>query len=258
MVKKTTPSAEQPQPDLTIPRNDAESQIQERISKGKEILTDFGDQAKRAETCDKANKWIEYNEEMIARIFTNDRFAKEYKRKSLPPVLMVGMPITPIDEKVKGGIAALESILERLPIIPEDSSVKHTKSEKTASSWSSMLHPKIEAECVNLVKDGYFGEATEKSFKIVRDRLRTLTGHETSSEAFGKGHLFIKGASASNVEHDFQEAVKFLGMALDKFRNEKSHTATANITDENRAYQYLAMSSLMLQHLDNGEIRQSP
>jgi uncharacterized protein (TIGR02391 family) len=82
-----------------------------------------------------------------------------------------------------------------------------------------------------------------------------LTGYESGSEAFGKGKLHIKGASAENVDSDFNKAVQFLMMAIDMFRNEKSHTSDARIEDPVRAYQYLAMSSLALYLLENSEIK---
>jgi uncharacterized protein (TIGR02391 family) len=94
----------------------------------------------------------------------------------------------------------------------------------------------------------------EKSFKVVRDKLRTLTGHETGSKAFGSGRLHIKGAAAPNVDDDFNKASQFLMMAIDMFRNEKSHTSDAKIEDPTRAYQYLVMSSLAMYLLDQGEI----
>jgi len=101
-----------------------------------------------------------------------------------------------------------------------------------------------------------YSEAAEKGFKIVRDRLRKLTGYETGSEAFGKSKLHIKGAAATNVDDDFNEAVKFLTMAVDRFRNEKSHTSDAKIDDPIRAYEYLRLSSLAMNLLDNSEILQ--
>lgn len=116
-------------------------------------------------------------------------------------------------------------------------------------------HTDIVAKCSALYDAGEYAEAVEKSFKIVRDRLRTLTGYETGSESFGKGKLFIKGAAAPNVESDFNQAVKFLTMAIDMFRNEKSHTSDAKITDPTRAHQYIALSSLALSLLENAEIR---
>lgn len=116
------------------------------------------------------------------------------------------------------------------------------------------MHPEIRKKCGKLYSDQHFSEAVGKSFMIVKDRLRQLTGHESGSDAFGKGNLHIKGASASNVDEDFNEGVKFLTMAIDRFRNEKFHTSDANISDPVRAYQYLAMSSLAMSFLDNAEI----
>jgi hypothetical protein len=49
--------------------------------------------------------------------------------------------------------------------------------------------------------------------------------------------------------------VQFLLMAIDMFRNEKSHTSDANIDDPTRAYQYLVLSSLAMYLLDQGEIK---
>lgn len=117
------------------------------------------------------------------------------------------------------------------------------------------VHPEIIAKCISMYTSGNHAEAVEKSFKIVRDKLRELTGFETGSEAFGNGGLHIKGAAAPNVDPDFNHAVKFLLMAIDMFRNEKSHTSDAKIDDPLRAYQYLSMSSLALYFLENSEIK---
>lgn len=130
-------------------------------------------------------------------------------------------------------------------------------SHNTASSDLKQLfgiHPKIVEKCFALYNTGAHAEAVEKSFKIVKDKLRVLTGHESGAEAFGKGKLHIKGAAANNVDHDFNQAVKFLTMAIDMFRNEKSHTSDAKIDDPVRSYQYLSMSSLALSLLENSEI----
>jgi uncharacterized protein (TIGR02391 family) len=96
--------------------------------------------------------------------------------------------------------------------------------------WGTM-HPDIATKCRELFDTGAYAEAVEKSFKVVRDRLRTLSGYETGAKAFGEGKLHIKGAAAANVDPDFNEAVKFLLMAIDRFRNEKSHTSDAKIDD---------------------------
>lgn len=119
----------------------------------------------------------------------------------------------------------------------------------------SLLHPDIFSKCQSLFQKAEYPEAVEKGFKVVRDRLRDLTSHETGSEAFGKGKLHIKGATAQNVDDDFNQAVKFLTMAIDMFRNEKSHTSNAKIDNPQRAYEYLTLSSLAMNLLDQAEIK---
>lgn len=126
------------------------------------------------------------------------------------------------------------------------------KSEVTGSLFG--IHREIEEKCLSLYQANAHAEAVEKSFKIVKDKLRSLTGYESGSDAFGKGKLHIKGAAASNVDSDFNKAVQFLTMAIDMFRNEKSHTSDAKIDDPIRSYQYLAMSSLALSLLENSDI----
>jgi len=116
------------------------------------------------------------------------------------------------------------------------------------------FHEHIYEKCHGLYDSGAYAQAVELSFKIVKDRLRNLTGHETGSEAFGKGKLFIDGAAASNVEADFNEGVKFLLMCIDKFRNQMSHTSGAEIPDAQTAREYLSLSSLAMHLLDQARI----
>lgn len=118
----------------------------------------------------------------------------------------------------------------------------------------SVLHHEIFSKCNSLFEKKEYPEAVEKSFKVVRDRLRALTGHETGSKAFGNTNLHIEGAAAQNVDGDFNEGVKFLTMAIDMFRNEKSHTSDAKIDDPQRAFEYLTLSSLAINLLDQAEM----
>ena len=118
----------------------------------------------------------------------------------------------------------------------------------------TLLHSEVTDKCEKLFLSGHYAQAVELSFKVVRDRLRTLTNHEKGSDAFGKGKLHIKGAIAPHVDHDFNEAVKFLTMAIDIFRNEKTHTAEIGIYEPTKALQYLVLSSLAMRLLDGGEV----
>jgi len=150
-----------------------------------------------------------------------------------------------LSEEIENYISSFERLKKQLGV--------QAQTSQTKSSLSG-LHPKIEEKCHSLYEKGEYPEAVEKGFKVVRDRLRSLTSHETGSEAFGKTKLHIKGASAQNVDEDFNEGVKFLTMSIDRFRNEKSHTSDAKIDDPTRAYEYLRLSSLAMNLLDNAEI----
>lgn len=153
-------------------------------------------------------------------------------------------------------VKMLEGLIKRLEETREDLSSSPTQSSIPTVSKLN-LHPEIHSKCFDLYGKGHHAEAVEKSFKVVRDRLRQLTGYETGSDAFGKSKLHIKGATASNVDADFNKAVKFLTMAIDQFRNEKSHTSDAKIDDPIRANRYLQMSSLAMDLLEDAEILQT-
>ena len=169
---------------------------------------------------------------------------------------MAGVYVTDtILEKVDEFILLVERFIKQVTKKLETSKEEAIPKDNFKQNDFSHIHPTIKAKCFSLYQSEEYAEAVEKSFKVVRDKLRELTGHETGSEAFGKGKLHIKGASAPNVDKDFNEAVKFLTMAIDMFRNEKSHTSDSKIGDPIRAYQYLAMSSLALSLLENSEIK---
>jgi hypothetical protein len=70
------------------------------------------------------------------------------------------------------------------------------------------IHPEIKEKCYQLYEAKAYAEAVEKSFKVVKDRLRKLTGFESGSDAFGKGKLFINGAAAKKRRGRFQSSYK--------------------------------------------------
>ena len=129
-------------------------------------------------------------------------------------------------------------------------------SSLSISELLQLLNPVIYENCHTLFESGHYPAAVEKGFKIARERLRELTGYETGSEAFGKGKLHIRGAAADHVDGEFNEAVKFLCMAIDRFRNEASHSSDSRIDHPARAYEYLTLCSLAMNLLDDAEILQ--
>jgi uncharacterized protein (TIGR02391 family) len=135
--------------------------------------------------------------------------------------------------------------------------VAKPRDDETGLLRMSDLHPRIVKGCARHFEQGDYGIAVEQGFKIVRARLRQLTGHETGSEAFGKTDLRVEGAAAEWVDEDFNEATKFLTMAIDRFRNEKAHTVDGNIEEPVRAFEYLAVSSLAMRILDRAVVEPS-
>jgi uncharacterized protein (TIGR02391 family) len=146
--------------------------------------------------------------------------------------------------------------VEFLEALQNEQPMEPPASVESAPSFLSFddLHPAIRKACAQLYAAGHLAEAVEKGFRVVRERLRQLTGYETGSEAFGKGQLRLRGAIQPWVDDDFNEGAKFLTMAVDRFRNEKVHTSDAKINEPARAAEYLAMSSLAMRLLDGAYI----
>jgi uncharacterized protein (TIGR02391 family) len=96
-----------------------------------------------------------------------------------------------------------------------------------------------------LLNNGHYFNAVEEAYKVVRKKLKDITGKEKATDAFSDsnyekifGHLPKDG-----VEKDFFEGVKFLHMSIQFLRNEKAHTP-ANDIDKNLAIHYISLASL--------------
>ncbi len=206
--------------------------------------------------------WHRHTELLLKQILgdSSDEVRDFGLRDGTSSVVIAGNPAENAQRDTKAYFSHIKSNRSLLTGVVEflKSTVSSNKQTEPISAGTlDALHHAIKAKCSSLYLSKNYPEAVEKGFKVVRDRLRELTKHETGSEAFGKGGLFIRGAAADNVEHDFQEAVKFLTMAIDQFRNEKSHTSDGKIEDPVRAYEYLALSSLAMHLLDNAEVRKA-
>jgi hypothetical protein len=68
------------------------------------------------------------------------------------------------------GIRKLETLIAGLPL---------ALSQSPDTTAIGSLHPEILSRCRGLFDGGDYAEAVEKSFKVVRDRLRSLTNYET-------------------------------------------------------------------------------
>ncbi|MDQ6945450.1 MAG: TIGR02391 family protein [Actinomycetota bacterium] len=235
---------------LLKPRTEVEKAIAACIRAGNELLTS---KAKTAEMTGRYGDWLDlverWREDTVAELKT--LYERSDMGQEFDYTLVTADHSSPRytfpykKTALELGVRKLQSLIDSIELAVWDS--------PDATALES-LHPEILSRCRELYESGAYGEAVEKSFKVVRDRLRVLTTYETGSEAFGKGCLYIDGAVAAHVDDDFQNGVKFLTMAIDRFRNEKSHTADGNISDPTRAYEYLRLSSLALHLLDRARV----
>jgi predicted nucleotide-binding protein len=119
MVKKTEP-APPAQPKLTIPREEVEARLQDRIKRGEELrdrqigsLVDLD--AARAEH----DRWSAFNAELLKRLFTTQELAEEYSRFYGSVTRMNPTPTERVQrfrENVSDGVNRLKSIRERLEL----------------------------------------------------------------------------------------------------------------------------------------------
>jgi len=108
-----------------------------------------------------------------------------------------------------------------------------------------ILQKEVFSHVKKLLNDGHYPSAVEESYKIVREKLKSITGKEKAHEAFNENNYtkIFGNEAKDDTEKDFFEGVKFLHMAVQKFRNEKAHTP-ANDLDKNLAIHYIVLASL--------------
>lgn len=124
---------------------------------------------------------------------------------------------------------------------------KENKSQATFKDGNIniLLQKDIFDHVQKLLNDGHYFNAVEEAYKVVRKKLKDVSGKEKATDAFCAanyekifGHQPVDG-----VESDFFEGVKFLHMAIQFLRNEKAHTPARDL-DKNLAIHYIALASL--------------
>jgi uncharacterized protein (TIGR02391 family) len=110
---------------------------------------------------------------------------------------------------------------------------------------SIVLQKEVFDHVKTLLNSGHYFNAVEESYKIVREKLKLITGKEKAHEAFKEDNLeTIFGHKPQNdAEKDFFEGVKYLHMAIQNLRNQKAHTPAQEL-DKNLAIHYIVLASL--------------
>lgn len=102
-----------------------------------------------------------------------------------------------------------------------------------------------------LLNDGHYFNAVEEAYKIVRKKLKDVSGKEKATDAFSASNYerIFGRQPLDDAERDFFEGTKFLHMAIQFLRNEKAHTPARDL-DKNLAIHYIALASLAYDLID--------
>lgn len=142
-------------------------------------------------------------------------------------------------------IQAAREISQRL--LGGKSDVKGGKSQASFKNGyiNIVLQKDIFDHVQKLLNDGHYFTAVEEAYKIVRKKLKDVSGKEKATDAFSASNYerIFGRQPLDDAERDFFEGTKFLHMAIQFLRNEKAHTPARDL-DMNLAIHYIALASL--------------
>jgi predicted nucleotide-binding protein len=121
--------------ELATALDEAENKITERIAKGREIRETPINSPQDLDSAEKIyGKWNDFNVELLKRIFTNDELSEEYTSWAGSIVMFsgeksLGKKVSDFYEEIDEKIHRLESMAERLELIPESSAAPQKASD---------------------------------------------------------------------------------------------------------------------------------
>ncbi|MBQ1028960.1 TIGR02391 family protein [Micromonospora sp. C97] len=113
------------------------------------------------------------------------------------------------------------------------------------------IHGDIYNHIGKYLATGDYFHAVEESYKLVRGKLREITGKEKASDVFNNSAqniahyeaLFGKATPANDAEADFFRGIGYLHLGVQHLRNEKAHTPATPL-EPNLAVHYISLASL--------------
>jgi uncharacterized protein (TIGR02391 family) len=126
-----------------------------------------------------------------------------------------------------------------------------TEATVTNNRISIEIHEDIYNHIAQYLAIGDYFHAVDESYKIVREKLRDLTGKEKASDVFNnsaqnEAHykaLFGKTKAEDAAQADFFRGVGYLHLGVQHLRNEKAHTLATPL-EPNLAIHYISLASL--------------
>lgn len=128
MARKPT-TVEEKIAELLVPVGEAELKLDDRVKKGKELLNStITNRVEYEEVENKYYKWDNFNNELLKRLFTTDEYKREYSWWGVMS-MSYGEPslsekVSKLIDKLKDKIQRLETIIEKLELIPTVGNIK--------------------------------------------------------------------------------------------------------------------------------------
>ena len=144
-------------------------------------------------------------------------------------------------DRIKAGKEIAEKLLGKKIKAKENKS----KAIFENGNISITLQKEVFDHVQELLNDRHYFIAVEEAYKIVRKKLKDITGKEKATDAFSNSNyeMIFGHNPVDDVEKDFFEGVKFLHMSIQFLRNEKAHTPAKDL-DKNLAIHYISLASL--------------
>lgn len=145
-TKRTSNPPSQRAMELLVTREEAKQRLQDRIDKGMELKSQQVNTREAFEELSNAySKWNSFNSELLRRLFTTEEAAKEYDFWGVMVASMyepsLAEKIAEIYKDIDKKIHRIDSIIERLELIPLSSSV--TQSEQLTATTSQPKSKKV-------------------------------------------------------------------------------------------------------------------
>lgn len=156
---QSKPEMPDKKPSILMPRIEVEEKLKDRIEKGKEIQgTNINSLEKLDELRDEQKKWNAYNIEFLSRCFDVHSVSEAHSKVSgWGALLMNPSPqekIKSFKDGIGSQITSLESILERLELIPEitENTIEQKTYQTTNNNSVFIVHGHDEAAKISVAR----------------------------------------------------------------------------------------------------------
>jgi len=226
-------------------------------SKIKEQLQKIEELKKENPYSPKYKLWEEITRKILYECFDEGVIKKVYEKRVFEIPSSENRRYQLYLEDLEEKKQALESLIE---LLQDDDTINKVNVTKNFT-WEYDLHNEIKSASQKLIEDKHYPQAVEEAFKRVIREVKKIVKNKTDREldgdrlmnfAFGceNQEPVIKFNSLqTREERDEQKGIMYLFKGIVGIRNRKAHE-NVNLDDPQRAFEYLALTSLLMRLLD--------